>query len=193
MLRVLAEQADVYRTGSAVYLVADYRYPHNVLPFTTRTAAINAQKDSAANYGLFGPYVTPPDPIAARAPRVISVTVKLGTPTGDQQQTVTADQADALFFNLSALDKFVIPYYQRTLGTAYAQALRTKLIDRLNRVGYMRHCFSWMCDLPGRPLRVFAPVQPGQGPLGPTPGAQPMPLMQDTTGAVRGDSTAPPQ
>jgi hypothetical protein len=163
MLRILAEAADVYRTGKPIYLVADYRYPHNVLRgFPSRTAAVKAQKDSASNYGLFGPYVTPVDPIPAAAPRVVAITVTTRTAAGDQTY------------------KFVLPYYQKTLGPAYAEQLRNKVIDQLRDGAFMRHCWSWICtDSPG-PMKVFDPAAPPpQGPI--TPGPIPQGPIVPTT------------
>jgi hypothetical protein len=189
MLRILAEAADVYRTGKPIYLVADYRYPHNVLRgFPNRTAAVKAQKDSASNYGLFGPYVTPVDPIPAAAPRVVAITVTTRTAAGDQTYKVDPESADALFFTLSAVDKFVLPYYQKTLGPAYAEQLRNKVIDQLRDGAFMRHCWSWICSDPGPgPIPVFDPAAyPPQGPV--TPGSIPQgPIVP--TGR---DPTAPP-
>jgi hypothetical protein len=35
---------------------------------------------------------------------------------------------DALFWSMSAVDKFVLPYYQRTLGVERAAEMRKKLM-----------------------------------------------------------------
>jgi len=46
---------------------------------------------------------------------------------------------DALFFTLSAIDKFVIPYYQRLLGAASADSLRRGFVQGFYaRSGYER-------------------------------------------------------
>jgi hypothetical protein len=164
MLRVLAEAADAYRTGKPVYLVADYRYPHNVLRgFTSQSAAAKAQADSGASYGIFGPYVTPEDSIDAAAPRVIAIRVITRAPQDSQSHTLVVNprDADALFFSMSAVDKFVLPYYQKTLGPQYARTLRQKIREKLNSLAYIRHCYSWICVDPEGQLRV---LQPSPGP-----------------------------
>jgi len=161
MLRVLSEAADVYRTGRPVWLVADYRYPHNVLPgFTSRAAAQQAQKDSAANYGIFGPYVTPRDPIPATAPKVSRVQVTIQTSGGEQTQVVDPNKSDALFFSLSAIDKFVLPYYEKTYGAEYALRLRRKILEGLKSDhAYTRHCVSVKCWDPDDLIQVVDPVR----------------------------------
>jgi hypothetical protein len=129
MLRVLAEAADGFRTGRPVFLVADYRFPHNVAgAFATYEEARRVrrmQADSGATFGVFGPYVTRRDPRSDSASRVVAVQLTIKSPKGRLRTVnVNPDTVDALFFTMPAVDKFVIPYYSRTYGPDYAAALR---------------------------------------------------------------------
>jgi len=159
MLRVLAEGADVYRTGKPVFLVADYRYPHNVLrAFNSRSDALKAKADSGGNYGVFGPYVAPRDPIAETAPKIVAVKVTMQTQAGQKTYDVDPRQSDALFFSMSAVDKFVLPYYLKLLGPDYALRLRHKAIVAFRSGKFIRHCWSWGCVDPGEgPMRIIDP------------------------------------
>jgi hypothetical protein len=154
LLRVLAEAADVHRTGRPIFLVAAYRYPHRVAgAVPSRALAEKLRADSGAAFGIFGPYVTPGDSETA-SNRVLTVRLTLQTPEGRQTVDVNPDSADAVFLSLSAVDKFVIPYYTRTYGPGFAGRLRSLIARR----GMIMHCWSDMCfpDPRGllRPLRV---------------------------------------
>jgi hypothetical protein len=158
MLRVLAEAADVYRSGKPVFLVADYRYPHNVLrAFSSRAEAEKAKTDSGSTYGIFGPYLTPRDPIPDAATRIIAIRITTQTPRGPRTQDVDPRQADALFFSMSAIDKFVLPYYQKLLGPEYTRTLRQKSIAAIRAGQFIRHCWSWNCEDDVGPMRVVDP------------------------------------
>lgn len=130
MARVLAEAADQYRTGRPIYLVADYRFPHSVAgPFTSAAVARRDQADSGATFGVFGPFLTRPDPPSDSTPRLVSVTIVVETPGG--RETIAVDpKVDALFFTMPAVDKFMIPYYARVYGTEYASILRDRAMLR---------------------------------------------------------------
>ena len=68
----------------------------------------------------------------------VTVFVKSGPP---QFTTYPRAEVDALFFTLSAIDKFVIPYYQRLLGADYADSLRKGFVQGFyaaGRSGYER-------------------------------------------------------
>ena len=121
LLRALAEAADGFRTDRDVYLVADYRFPHNIAgSFATRAAAERARGDSAAYLGVFGPYRTAKDPGSDSATRVIRVTLITENAQGQRRSVVVDPKVvDALFFSQSAVDKFVVPYYTRTYGPQY--------------------------------------------------------------------------
>lgn len=169
MLRVLAEAADVYRSGKPVYLVADYRYPHNVLrAFASKAAADKVRADSGANYGVFGPYVTTPDVAPDTANRILAIRVLMKTPEGNKTVAVDPRQADALFLSMSAVDKFVLPYYQKILGPDYALKLRDKALEAMRSRLFLRHCYSWICEDTVGPMKVIDPGVPTPGPREPS-------------------------
>jgi hypothetical protein len=165
MLRVLAEAADGFRTGRPVFLVADYRFPHNVAgPFATYAEARRVQMDSGATFGVFGPYVTPRDPGADSASRVVAVRLTIESPAG-RRRTVDLDlrrvEVDALFFTMSAVDKFVIPYYSDIYGPEYATVAR----DVSLVVRPICHATSRICMIPEE-LVQFLPIwDPVRGPI----------------------------
>ena len=142
MLRVLAETADEFRTGSSVYLVAAFRFPHKVLGgFATRATADSIRAAAGAGYGVFGPYLTSEDPGVEGAPTVISVRVELETAEGREVINVNPDTVDALFFSQSAYDKFVTPYYSRVYGAAFA----LELLEVSRKKRPKGHCLSRLC------------------------------------------------
>lgn len=159
MLRVLAEAADVHRTGRPVFLVADYRFPHYVIGhFPTRAKAERVKADSGTTFGVFGPYVTQPDRMRDKTSRIVSVTIE----TGGRRVTRPLDpNIDALFLSMSAVDKFMVPYYQRIYGPTFAQRLRNS-IDTIDIKGRpICHKFSFPCEeLHGQIIRVWDPTEP---------------------------------
>lgn len=61
LLKRLGEAVDGSRTGAPVWVVAAWRFPHRVLGvFANREVAAAATR-RLAGYGLFGPYIAPPD------------------------------------------------------------------------------------------------------------------------------------
>jgi hypothetical protein len=121
LLRALAEAADGFRTDRDVYLVADYRFPHNIAgSFASRPAAEKVRADSGAYFGVFGPYRTAKDPGSDSATRVIGIRLLTENAQGQRRSIVVDPKVvDALFFSPSAVDKFVVPYYTRIYGPQY--------------------------------------------------------------------------
>jgi hypothetical protein len=158
MLRVLAETADEFRSGTPVYLVAAFGFPHTVRGgFPSREAAERARAAAGPGHGVFGPYVTPEDEIPDSVPRVVSVRLELETPGGRRTVTVNPDTVNALFFTQSAYDKFVTGYYARVYGAEYAAELRD--ISLLSRP--KGHCLSRMCLVLGSgEVEYLDPVPP---------------------------------
>ena len=126
LLRALAEAADAHRDGQPVYLVADRRFPHRVIGhLSSRADAVAMQHDSGASYGTFGPFVTPADSVSAAAPKLVNVRLTFKTAQGATRvKDVNPKQVDALFMNMSAVDKFMIPYYAQLYGPVYASRMR---------------------------------------------------------------------
>lgn len=62
LLRRIAEAADGYRTGTAVFVVASYAFPYTVAGvFESRERAMRVARESGESYAVFGPYTTPQD------------------------------------------------------------------------------------------------------------------------------------
>jgi hypothetical protein len=158
MLRVLAEAADVHRTGQPIFLVADYRYPHHVIGrFSTQEEAKVMKADSGATFGVFGPFVTPADPVLAPGDQVVNVRVTTKSARGLRTVDFNPTEVDALFLSMSAIDKFAVPYYAKVYGAEYARRMR----QRLSVARVMPHRLSVQdSGLVGRRLRVWDPTEP---------------------------------
>ena len=157
MLRVLAEAADGFRTGQAVFFVADRRYPYNIAgTFESRPAAEAARADSGSSYGVFGPYTTPADRIADTSPRVIGVRLTLQTARGRVFRELDPTKVDAVFLTPSAVDKFLLPYYTSIYGPKYSADLWSIVL----REGLKPIChgFSRPCDEEGGIITVHRPA-----------------------------------
>ena len=59
---------------------------------------------------------------------VLDVTVVVRTRDASYRSVLQAPHADALFFTLPAIDKFVVPYYARVYDAAYAADLREQVL-----------------------------------------------------------------
>ena len=59
---------------------------------------------------------------------VLDVTVIVRTRDASYRTVLQAPHADALFFTLPAIDKFVVPYYARVYDAAYAADLREQAL-----------------------------------------------------------------
>ena len=107
--------------------------------------------DSSATRGVFGPYVTPQDSSADSGARVVSVRVVLRDGGGAETTLdVNPEEVDALFFSMAPFDKFVVPYYSRLYGPAFAQDLRDYAMLTIRRP--KGHCTTVTCE-PGDPHR----------------------------------------
>jgi hypothetical protein len=113
--------------------VAGYSFPHRVIGrFESLTAAQQLRADSGSTFGVFGPYVTPADAPPQGDSQVESVFIRYRTPQGLKMRKLDP-AVDALFLTMSAVDKFMIPYYSRVYGPKYADVLRGQL--RVKRPG----------------------------------------------------------
>jgi hypothetical protein len=119
--RVLAEAVSSYSDTGQFYLVTA-----NARPFTpvgyypTRPAADSAVARAGAGYGAHGPYRGP----ATRDPwRVLSITVRIQTEAGERELHYDPHRVDAVFLSMSAVRKFMLPYYRRLYGDDFADAV----------------------------------------------------------------------
>jgi hypothetical protein len=161
LLKRLAEAVDGYRTGGTLFVVADSQLPHTVRGvFSTLPEAMDIARRAGGTYGAFGPFDARPDPgldlpvfimwphvpwsagdSLVEFPRervlisnvrdvVITINRREGLPL---TRTYAPSEADAVFFTVSALDKFVFSYYARVDGVAAAARLRAALLRNLPR------------------------------------------------------------
>lgn len=140
VLRRLAEAADGYRTGETVYFVMSVAPPHEVIgthPDASSAAAeaARATKEYGGEqrFAVSPPCTTPPD--HPRTGEVLSVSIRVRTPGGEEQITIEPRTHDALFWSLAAIDKLVIPYYALIHGVAEAARLRLRLEAQLLQRG----------------------------------------------------------
>ena len=151
LLRRLAAAIDGVRTGEPVYLVAAERSPHQVLgAYSTEADARAAAAAAAAPHGVHGPYATrdPEGGAGAGTVEDVVVTVRLADGTREARR-FAPDQVDALFLNLAAVDKFLVPYYAGQYGVAEAVSVRGDFVSaRVLPVGHGK--YSW--PIPWREL-----------------------------------------
>src|SRR6266567_2095520 len=151
LLRRLAEAVDGYRSGDTLFVVAAWRFPHDVAGvFANRRQALEIARRRGVDYGVFGPYFAPPDSgnemmvyslqfcpglhdpdswcpdttfaLSQTVPyaNIKDITITIHAKEGASVERVLAPgQVDAVFFTLSAIDKFVMPYYTRVYGAQY--------------------------------------------------------------------------
>jgi hypothetical protein len=141
LLRIIAEAASAYRTGSDVYVVASVIPPHDREVFYTYGGSGDPAADAkryldsrpdADNWMLFGPFVTQTEGVASSVTALdYRVTVEHRQPDGTWTTKVYGEdeQIDALFLTLPAIDKFVVPYYVSVLGIERAQSIRDQFLE----------------------------------------------------------------
>lgn len=126
LVRRLAEAADGYRDGRDHWIVADrkaYKNNHKVAGvFDTFQEAEFTARRKGNGYAAFGPFRTPMEeflvPAGERVKEVIVVYVN------GQKKNYGADSVDALFWGLSAFDKFIVPYLASVASAEYAAEQR---------------------------------------------------------------------
>ena len=123
LLRRLAEAVDGYRDGRPRFVVARRQFPHAVdrvfEDSSLAAARAGALGGEAAGFGVFGPFraqEAPPE-IVEVADIVDSVVVYT---RGNPPKSFSADTVDAMFWGLSAFDKFIAPYLTSVYGPRYA-------------------------------------------------------------------------
>lgn len=157
MLKRLGEVVDGQRSGATIYVVMSSRTPYAVAAITSTADSARTMAAAAGDgFEWFGPYVTIPDnrvemyattqcPKDKKSSLVIcpDTTMITATPISEVAEVIvtvrTTDgvlhtqhfapqHLEALFFTLSAYDKFAIPYYERVLGLGYATELRARMV-----------------------------------------------------------------
>ena len=134
LARRLAEAADGLRNTDPVYFVAGYAFPHSIKEFPDHSSAeayLKENKYSLDDFGIFGPYQTKDDLenynlVDIR--EISGVTLSVHFKDGTKRKISLPGGIDSIFFNLSAFEKFVFPYYCHLFGVEYAKKLRDTLI-----------------------------------------------------------------
>ena len=162
LLRRLAEAVDGHRSGRPMWVVAAYAFPHEVLgvyPDSAKAAEVGRRP----GFHAFGPFAALPDipratsyayatqpcvhyyptvyncpdtliPIGVASTQVESVSVVVYTTGGAlHRASFRGADVDAMFFTMSAIDKFVIPYYTLLYGADYGREIRRRSLRALHR------------------------------------------------------------
>ncbi len=151
LLRRLAEAADGYRDGRETYVVADRKPRHKVLGVFRSGAEAEAEcrrnrNQEGTDYDVFGPYRTT-EVAAVTYDSLEAVDSVIVITKGGKRKTYDGDTVDALFWGLSAFDKFIAPYLTVVYDAEYAAEQRK--LYRENRsplahsktVSHVRHSF----------------------------------------------------
>ena len=157
LLKRLAEAVDGHRTGQPVFVVATADSAVIVRGVVdTRRAADSLARLLGRLYDVYGPFVAPRDPASLQMFRgcvhdghtsymlplcpplpfflisdVASLTLTARLKDGTTHEMAMAPSVDAIFLTLPAIDKFVVPYYARTIGFDSAAAMRARIAARL--------------------------------------------------------------
>ena len=162
LARVLAETADRLRDGRPHWIVADPRPPHNVLGVFPTDSLARARLVEAVGFRVFGPFLSepllglPPNavflkckhmlfPIASqmepycpfriiRWDDLLEMSLTFRTATDTVVYDLKRDGSDAVFLTASSIEKFVLPYYARIYGPAYAKTMWDSVTARAARL-----------------------------------------------------------
>jgi hypothetical protein len=124
--RVLAEAVSSYSDTGQFFLVGATTRPFAPLGYyTTRAAADSVSARAGAGYSVSGPYRGP----ATRDPwEVLAITVRVRTEGGEQDLHYNPRTVDAVFLSMSAVRKFMLPYYKRLYGDEFADAVASVIV-----------------------------------------------------------------
>ena len=129
----LGEAADGYRNIPQVFFIAALSPPHKVFPYDTLEAAeeyYDKKNLSPGNWAIFGPFEARNEiPVKFDKKSIKKICVLVTYKDGTEDSIDLDNQTDAVFFNLSSLDKFLIPYYTKLYGVDRAKIIRDELIE----------------------------------------------------------------
>lgn len=142
--RRLAEAADGFRDGLYHYFIASRSFPFFLITPPGSSSDVSA-KDTALqeleqnrnqfperDYEIFGPFFTPPD---NELKDFDYIEIRMMKNTYAQGKEVVRSyeldaDADAVFFTLSAVDKFLVPYYSLLYNGSVANEIRTTSMQK---------------------------------------------------------------
>lgn len=157
LLRRVAEAVQGLPTGSPMYVAVETTLPYKVIMIGPQRAAVeDSARRTHQRYAVVGPVEgeEPPHTMALKLPCTHWVDSYMSCPDstkrmsgmvtnvmvifqgGGRSDTVAVfapGVADALFFSLSAMDKFVFPYYAKIYGIEYADRMRSLYISASER------------------------------------------------------------
>lgn len=140
LMRRLAEAADGYRTGNPVYIIAEIKPPHEIMLVSDENsikemfASLNSDE-----YDIFGPFITKENKQFSEFGEVFEVQVKIKKGSDIKIISIDPKETDSLFWSLSAIEKFVFPYYTLIYGPDYVAKLRKQLLSGQTKVlGHIR-------------------------------------------------------
>jgi hypothetical protein len=142
LLRRLAEAADGIRNGEPIYYVAelapDDNAGHDVLGYFESAEhafkyppVMNNMLLTSGRYMIFGPYRTDDDP--NYRPKGIKEVILV--PERGESVRLCGKKFDCVFWSLSAMDKFVIPYYASVGDLKKAKKVRDDFIEPVSIAG----------------------------------------------------------
>lgn len=129
--------------------------------FTSSRQATEVARRKGVDYGVFGPYFAPPDSgnemmlyslrpcpglhewdswcpdttfalnQAVPYANIKDITITIHAKDGSSVERVLSPQVDAVFLTLSAIDKFVMPYYTRVYNAQFAADMRAAYVRSL--------------------------------------------------------------
>jgi hypothetical protein len=122
LVRRLAAAADGFRDGREIFFTARFE-PEKNGDFNLDGPFVREQLDTLRvppGFGIFGPYMTPEcDDDIGRTP-IKTITIELHD---GQKWSFEGKRFDALFWSISALEKFAIPHYTNVHGVEKARAM----------------------------------------------------------------------
>jgi hypothetical protein len=124
--RVLAEAASSYNDTGIFFLVGDTARPYTVIGYyPTLGTADSAAAHAGAGYRASGPYRG----LDHRDPwQVLAITVRVRTDSGERELHYDPQTVDAVFLSMSAVRKFLVPYYNRVYGPEVAAVVEPMIL-----------------------------------------------------------------
>lgn len=128
LINRVAAAAYGLRTGFPVWIVAEETDPNAIRWFDShgsaeRYAAARSQEGFDAQ--VFGPYETPDESEGSGMRAIERVTVEY---VDGGSQVFTPNDCEAIFLRLSAIDRFLLPYYTYLRGAAAAAEFREQIL-----------------------------------------------------------------
>ena len=133
LTRRLAEAADGYRDGQPKWVVADRQRRqgnHRVVGVFSDVARAELVADSVAKaegaptVEAFGPFLTPKEGFDFPPKDSVAAVIVIYRDSTQAPARYSADSIDALFWGLSAFDKFIVPYLSSVYSVDYAKQQR---------------------------------------------------------------------